>query len=408
MMGILEGQRRRIKLAAHYAALVMSVSGWMIAAPSASAALRADYRFQTTLASSVGAPSALTDLGPAANSFATESVNGSSRTVLTFPNGNGAQLAPTTGVIPNDNYTLVVLFRFAQTTDTQWQRIVDFQHGTSDRGLYSHQGALEFYPYARGTTAAIKAEEYVLVVLTRDSAGTVSGYVDGTKQFSYDDSSTDAAVIDANNALRFFRDNESGGPSEESSAGAVARIQLYDEALTAEQVAGLPSVPQVAKGTAAANVGKLLFPEQPLGTLSAPETIVVTNTGHSSLQIQQARMAGADRDDFLVSSDGCSYITLFVGESCSIGVRFAPSASKLSSATLSVPSTDLVSPLEIAMSGTGRQAIEVVNHKETAKAKRGKHTRTKCALKRHTHRRAIRGLLCRSRACRVTVRRGCA
>jgi Concanavalin A-like lectin/glucanases superfamily len=387
MMGIFGGQNRRIELAACCAALATSVTGWMTTAAPASAALRTDYQFQNTLASSFGASPTLTTLGPGTNSFAIEYVNGSSQTVLTFPAENGVQLAPTTGVIPNDNYTLVALFKFAQVTNRPWQRIVNFQNGTSDRGLYSHQGALELYPYARGTTATIKAEEYVLVVLTRDSAGTVTGYVDGTKQFSYDDSSTDAAVIDANNTLRFFRDNESGGPSGESSAGAVARIQLYDEALTANQVVGLPNVPSEVTGTATANVGSVSFAAQPLGTLSAPKTVVVTNTGDSDLRIQRVQMTGANPNDFLLSSDDCSYITLLMRESCSIGVRFAPSASKHRSATLSVPSADPLSPLKIALFGMGGRATKATKcTKTTSRAKRGKHRQTKCATKHHTRR----------------------
>jgi concanavalin A-like lectin/glucanase superfamily protein len=386
-MGIFESVSRRINLAAYCATLAMGLVGWMTTAISANAALRADYQFQNTLASSVGAPPAMTSLGVGTNSFATESVSGSSQTVLKFPAENGVQLAPTAGVIPNDNYTLVVLFRFAQVTDSPWQRIVDFQNGTSDRGLYSHLGSLELYPYAKGATAAIKAEEYVLVVLTRDGAGTVTGYVDGAKQFSYDDSSTDAAVIDANDRLRFFRDNESGGFSGESSAGAVARIQLYDDALTAEQVANLPSVPPTETGTASANVGNVWFTAQPLGTLSAPQTVVVTNTGHSSLHIQRVQMTGADLNDFLLSSDGCSYITLLVGESCSTGVRFVPSASNQRSATLSVPSTDPLSPLMIAMFGIGGRTSKVIRcTKPIGNAKRVKRAWTNCATKHHKHR----------------------
>jgi CSLREA domain-containing protein len=60
----------------------------------------------------------------------------------------------------------------------------------------------------------------------------VVGYVDGIQQFSFSDTSGDA-VIDANNALRFFRDNQSGS---EHSAGSVARIRLYDTALTAVEI----------------------------------------------------------------------------------------------------------------------------------------------------------------------------
>ncbi len=387
-MEVFGGRRRRIGLSACCVVLAMSVTGWMAAAAPASAALRADYQFQQSLASSLGTPPALSTLGPGANSFAIESVAGSSQAVLRFPAENGVQLAPATSVIPKDSYTIMVQFRFAQTTNRLWQRIVDFQNGTSDRGLYSHEGALELYRYARGTSATIKAEEYVLVVLTRDSAGTVIGYVDGIRQFSYDDSSTGAAVIDPSNTLRFFRDNETGGPSGESSAGAVAHIQLYDEALSADQVAALPRAPSVVTGTASANVGSLSFAARRLDTLSAPQTVVVTNTGHSSLRIQRVQVMGADLNDFLLSSDRCSYITLLVRESCSIGVRFAPSANKRRSATLSVASTDPLSPLKIAMFGTGRRVTKTITcRKTTGKSKHETHARTRC-IKHPRHRRA--------------------
>lgn len=337
------------------AALAMGVLSWIATAASATATPSADYQFQNALASSVGTPPALTDLGPDANSFASGAVNGSSQAVLTFPADNGVQLAPTTGVIPNDTYTIAVLFRFATVTGGDgWRRIVDFKDGTSDRGLYVYRGALELYPDARGTTATIKAEGYVQVVLTRDSTGTVTGYVDGAKQFSFDDSLLNDAVIDANNTLRFFRDNESGGFPGEASAGAVARIRLYDEALTAEQVAALSGNP-VSTGMLSANVASLAFASQPLGTLSTPQVLVVTNIGHSDLPIARARMTGADLNDFLLSSDGCSNITLLVGESCAIGVRFAPSASGERSAMLSVSSADPLSPLETPVSGSGSQ-----------------------------------------------------
>jgi concanavalin A-like lectin/glucanase superfamily protein/HYDIN/CFA65/VesB family protein len=382
------GSTRRVRSAV-CAVLAMGALGLTAATASASATLRADYQFQNTLTSSFGAPPALTNLGPSANSFATETVNGSSQAVLTFPAENGVQLAPTTNVIANGNYTIVVLLRFATLTNRAWQRIVDFQNGTSDRGLYSYKGTLELYPYARGTKATIKAEEYVLVVLTRNSAGTVIGYVNGAEQFSYDDSSTSAAVIDPNNKLRFFRDNETGGPSGESSAGAVARIQLYDDALTAEQVAGLFHDPG-SSGTASANAESLSFAKQMVDTIGPRQTVVVTNTGRGDLSIHHARMTGANLDDFLLSSDTCSGSTLLVGQSCSIGVRFAPSASGQSSATLLVSSDDPLSPLNITLSGTGYRHVRHITCKNKITGKIGKHghqTRRRCVAKRHAAKR---------------------
>lgn len=383
------------------ATLVMGVLSPTATSASASATPRADYQFQNTLASSLGTPPVLTDLGPGTNSFSTETLDGSSQAVLTFPADNGVQLAPTTGVIPNDTYTIAVLFRLATITGGDgWQRIVDFKDGTTDHGLYAYKGALELYPDARGATAAIEAGEYAQVVLTRDGSGTVTGYVDGAKQFSYDDSSLDDAVIDANNTLRFFRDNESGAFPGEASPGAVARMRLYDEALTAEEVTALSGAPG-STGAAGASATSLTFSSQPLGTLSAPQVLVVTNIGHSALPIDRARMTGADLNDFLLSSDGCSNTTLLVGESCAIGVRFAPSASDERSAILSVSSADPLSPLEIQVSGSGAQhppwqlgpegrqglpgkqgpagEIELVTCTKIArKAKSGKHVQMKC------------------------------
>jgi hypothetical protein len=200
---------------------------------SAQSSPTADYRFQNTKTSSVGTTvPALTDIGPGTNTFTTATVDGASRRVLSFPQGNGLKLSPTTGVIPNGGtYTIVVLFELDSVSG--YRRIIDFKNGTNDRGLYVHEGKLEFFPHASGTSTPITANTYVQVVLTRDaSSGTVVGYVDGAQQFSFTDTAGDAVIDSSFNTLRFFRDNEAiGGVSTEHSAGSVARIRLYNTAL---------------------------------------------------------------------------------------------------------------------------------------------------------------------------------
>jgi CSLREA domain-containing protein len=197
---------------------------------------KADYRFQNDLKTSVGTAPALTKIGPKSNTFATANVDGSSRKVLRFPQGNGVRLSPTTGVVSNGTYTIVALFELDSVSG--FRRIVDFKNGTSDNGLYVQNGNLRFFPSAAGTGAPIAANTYVQVVLTRDASGTVIGYVDGAQQFSFSDASGDA-VIGVNNALRFFMDNQSGGATGEHSGGSVARIRLYDAALSAAEVGEL-------------------------------------------------------------------------------------------------------------------------------------------------------------------------
>lgn len=197
------------------------------------AVLQGDYRFQNSRASSTGQPPDVTDLGT--NGFASATVDGNSTTVLTFSQNNGLSLAPTTGVVANDAYTLVVLFSLAQTNS--YRRVADFKNGTSDHGLYVLDGRLYFYPAAYGSAVSISDNTYVQVVLTRDASGVVTGYVNGTQQFQFTDTGA-IAIIDGGNTLRFFRDDGS-----EASAGSVARFRIYNGALTATQVAALDRLP---------------------------------------------------------------------------------------------------------------------------------------------------------------------
>jgi hypothetical protein len=133
------------------------------------------------------------------------------------------------------------LFRFKTVDNSSgvngYKRIMDFKDSQVDAGLYVHNGRLDFYPVAEATGIAIAPERYVVVVLTRDSSGIVTGYVNGVQQLSFNDASTQDAVIDTNNTLRFFRDNEFGSNPNEASGGAVARVQMYNEPLSAEEVA---------------------------------------------------------------------------------------------------------------------------------------------------------------------------
>jgi hypothetical protein len=194
------------------------------------------WRLDGTHASSVGSPPDLVDIGPGTNAFATEVVNGVSRTVLTFPMGNGLSLSPVSSLIPRDHYTIAM--RFGLDVIDYNRRLIDFFDGQSDCGVYDYFGHLIVYCGAEGSGSML-AGTWVEVVLTRDTAGNVAGYVDGAPRLSFVDDGH-VAVVDANDTLRFFRDNEcTAGACDEDSAGAVARIRLWDDALTADEVAAL-------------------------------------------------------------------------------------------------------------------------------------------------------------------------
>jgi hypothetical protein len=201
----------------------------------------ADYRFQNTLTSSVaGAPRLRNIFGsPGANVFAQEVVDGRNRTVLQFPEGNGLGLPNVLSVIGRGRYTMAIRMRFDEVTD--YRRVVNFKPPAADNdtGLYVYNERILFYDIADSDPPdpVISADQWVLVVLTRATNGVLRGYVDGQQWFAVNDA-TGLAKVGADDRIRFFRDND----NREESSGAVARIRLWDEPFTADQVARLSAV----------------------------------------------------------------------------------------------------------------------------------------------------------------------
>ena len=195
----------------------------------------ADYQFQNNLHSSVGTPPDLTNIA-AGNSFVTDIVDGSSRTVYRFPQGSSVQLQPANGVIPTNVYTAVLLFRFDDVTG--WRRILDVKNPPADLGLYLYYGSLYFFGGASAPSPAITASNYVQIVMTRDASSNVVAYVNGVQQFSFVDSGGLAVMDGSPQTLRFFKDN-----GNEDPAGAVARVRLFDKVMPPAQVAVLDRLP---------------------------------------------------------------------------------------------------------------------------------------------------------------------
>ncbi len=230
--------------------------------PVSAQTLCADYRLENTLASTDGKAPALAPLGD--NAFAREEVGGAVRPALRFPKGSGLAITPATAVVAGDAYTIIIEFRFDETES--WRRIIDFRNATTDEGLYSKDGRLEFYSIAIGKEVVIKPNTWVQVMLTRNRFGKVVGYVDGKPQFAFTDTEK-RALPDAANTLRFFRDD-----GDEQSAGAVARIRIYGGALTTARNVRRPSGHRAGPalvGMALAVQGELRFQQVAEGGLVA-------------------------------------------------------------------------------------------------------------------------------------------
>jgi hypothetical protein len=198
-------------------------------------ALKADYRFGGTLASSAGGAPALVNVGPGVNTFATENVDGVDRTVLQFPEGNGVQLNNATPRIPRDRYTIRLSVRLATTS--AYQRLINYGQPApkQDHGIYIVGGGFAVYPNDMGPPDVIGANEWVDLILTRSAGGRLRGYLDGVPQFDLAAMYPNEARLTAENVLRFFRDNA----NRDESAGAVSRIRLYADQMTPAQVAAV-------------------------------------------------------------------------------------------------------------------------------------------------------------------------
>lgn len=193
-------------------------------------AATADYYFQGSLESSLGTAPDLVEVERGSSVFTVDGRTGT--TVLRFAGGRGLALAPTTPVIRSSDYTIEVLFRFDLLAG--YRKVIDFKNGSADDGLYVLDGCLTFVPKQQDALTKIGSDAYVQVVLTRDPADRVVGYVNGVRQFAFNDGGG-LATVRGSDTLRFFVDDVT--TTGEWSSGAVSQIRLFDRSLTANEVA---------------------------------------------------------------------------------------------------------------------------------------------------------------------------
>ena len=175
-----------------------------------------------------------------------------------FAIDGGLTLPITTG-FPSAAYTVDIVFAFDAVTN--WRKILDFDGGGLDRGLYVYEGALQQVIIPNGAPApdfetsatVFTATAMARVTITRDAADHVVGYVNTmpigsvranvetvptapTGSFAFDDP-MGTARLNAATARWFVDDTFTTG--NEASSGTVRQITIWDVALTAAQVAAL-------------------------------------------------------------------------------------------------------------------------------------------------------------------------
>jgi Concanavalin A-like lectin/glucanases superfamily len=153
-----------------------------------------------------------------------------------FAAGQGLSLS---NVLNANVYTLDFSYSFDVTGG--FRKLVDFKSLTSDAGLYNFNQNLIFYPRTTsGTTNPLATDSLARVTLTRDSANTLSGYVNGVQAFSFVDTANEATFSDPQQLAWLFRD-DNATRGLESSGGFVDYVRIYDVALIASEVGALVS-----------------------------------------------------------------------------------------------------------------------------------------------------------------------
>lgn len=155
---------------------------------------------------------------------------------LVFGEGAGVSLL---NVINGGEYTIDTTFRLDVTA--YWRKLVDFKARGSDNGLYENDGRISFYTdslLTDGSSTNFVPGQDIRLTITRSAGNIVTAYLNGAEEFSFDDAAGDAVFNGNDHVANFFFDDlVSNG--YERSPGVVRYIQVFNHALSADDVIAL-------------------------------------------------------------------------------------------------------------------------------------------------------------------------
>ncbi|HEX9697697.1 MAG TPA: choice-of-anchor D domain-containing protein [Actinomycetota bacterium] len=120
--------------------------------------------------------------------------------------------------------------------------------------------------------------------------------------------------------------------------------------------------------TLSLNRTSIAFGNVELGTTSAAQSVIVTNTGGSNLVVGTVTISGSFATAFVKTSDTCSGAAVVPGGTCTIGVSFRPGALGGHVASLSIPSNASGGPHAVALNGIGADTARPQSTFTTASA----------------------------------------
>jgi hypothetical protein len=138
------------------------------------------------------------------------------------------------------------------------------------------------------------------------------------------------------------------------------------------------SITYATASTATPDTHAIEFPgAQPLSTVSAPQTVTLTNSGGNPLAITGETLVGSTPElatdhpeDFIVDPSGCLGVLAFE-QSCKVRVRFAPQATGTRTASLKIEGNMGAGATVIALTGTGGTLPQGATGPQGVKGARG-------------------------------------
>ncbi|MGI9073091.1 MAG: choice-of-anchor D domain-containing protein [Bryobacteraceae bacterium] len=137
-----------------------------------------------------------------------------------------------------------------------------------------------------------------------------------------------------------------------------ASITVTDSAAGSPHTAALSGT-GVGVAQISLNPSSLTFGNQNLASVSAAQTITVSNSGSAALSITSVAIAGTNAADF-IQTNTCG-ASVAAGASCTISVTFTPALAGARSASVAIADNATGSPHMLNLTGTGVARLEATN-----------------------------------------------
>ena len=103
----------------------------------------------------------------------------------------------------------------------------------------------------------------------------------------------------------------------------------------------------------------LTYAATAIGATATAQTVSMTNSGPGSLNVSSVSLSGADPNDFVIASNTCTGL-LQSGGTCSVSVSLSPIGTGTRTANLALTNNGVVTPLTIALNGTGLEGTSPI------------------------------------------------